>query len=899
MSEGLFAFWGLDDSEPKDQASDEQRVYRTAFEDVVSSVNANLQQAVTALPTDDHAALDAQRALVYEAYQVAASQLTSDPSTGQQSMQRVVAAAGKLSSQAVQNTEAAVAAQQQWAARETEFDEVVLRIAELEDAAHPKSATLRKLADAIRERVSNRQYREALQTFDQLAPKLATILQEHDGAAAANATEASGADSTPSGLATLEVRVAYQGTPVPRAMVRLSTGPTQQPDTTTDANGIAYFHDIEPGQYHVNAAKQAFVFQPAHVPSDSLAPGKTFTIHVTKAAQGQPPAPGYLYSGGGAPTKPMTPPTPGGTTPPPVPGGTTPTPGGTPPIDPGAPPPGHPTEPPPPPGLPGDIPPVGIATVEVHVHDENGAPVDKAMVRISTGPTSPPDGQTNSAGIAKFQLAPGEYHVNAAKLDVVWQPAHIAPGKLQPGATYPVTLNKPHYPKPDGDTSTLIVHVTWGYGEAVHAARVDIDGNPKFSAPTDSNGFARFENLPVGPHSVQATHVSQEYGTVSRSVTANVTKDKQVTKTIQLSQHANLFSIFVSIIWKSATNPLASFVNGAIVTITPANAPVAVTNASGGATFTHLPAGNYTVSAIIPETGQTITSTNVILNEDLEYRSVDVPMYASRDADPTNPNDNPTGELTVKVLREGSELEAIGATVSLSPAKVASQQVEAVIGARFPAVPAGEYMVSATFEESDGTTSTASSHITIDANVRKETGLMLSSTSASPGGTLLVRVYDPTSGSGLNGVLVSLNEFAGSEYTNAGGLATFHKLPPGEYTVTAHPEGYDAEDVTRRVTMEGDRSEIQIPLSAREAREQTGVIYVNVSTSDGKDLDFTYVSIHPEVHAPQMAGTGQVMFQNIPAGEYVVQANLDDKVARQQVVLEGTILSASANLVLG
>ena len=49
------------------------------------------------------------------------------------------------------------------------------------------------------------------------------------------------------------------------------------------------------------------------------------------------------------------------------------------------------------------------------------------------------------------------------------KPAHIAPGKLQPGATYPVTLNKPHYPKPDGDTSTLIVHVTWGYGEAVHA----------------------------------------------------------------------------------------------------------------------------------------------------------------------------------------------------------------------------------------------------------------------------------------------------------------------------------------------------------------------------------------------------------------------------------------------
>lgn len=901
MGEGLSDLWGLGESDPGEPQSESQAESRSAFGSAITAVNKALQSAITNAAPDEHAALGADRDKIYQAYQVASSQLSQDESAGQAAMDRVLAAAETLGGKATEVANAATAAHEQWLAREEEFDEAVLQIGQLEDAGHPKGAALRQIANTIRDRVGQRSFDAGLSALDSMAPKLSEYARDLTVADQADGDVAPGA-----ALATLEVRVSYQGTAVPGAMVRLSTGPTGRPDATTDANGIATFRDVEPGAYHLNAAKRAFVFQPAFVREGSLAGGAVYPVHISKAAQGQPPAPSYLY-GGGAPT--ATPGTgppggtpPGGRTTPGTgpPGGTPP--GGTVPPGPGGTTPGIPGGGPP--SLPGETPPAALATVEVHVHDENGAPVDKAMVRISTGPTSPPDGQTNSAGIASFQLAPGEYHVNAAKRDVVWQPAYVAPGKLQPGATYPVTLNKPHYPEADGETSSLTVRVAWGDGDPVDGARVDVDGNPKYSAPTDSTGFVRFEKVPVGPHSVQATHVSSEYGTVSRSATATVTKGKQVTKSISLSKGANLFTIHVAIMWKTDGLEAPGFVEGALVTITPANAPPAVTNVAGGAVFSDLPAGNYTVSAIISETAQTITSTNVILNEDLDSRYAGVRMVADRDSDPSVPDDKSVGQLTVNVLREGTDLEAVGATVSLSPATVGPEKVEAVSGAFFRAVPAGRYTVTATLTEDDGAQSTASGQVTVDANVRKETGLMLEAASTERG-SLIVTVYDNETGGNLSGVLVSLNEFAGSEFTNSGGIAQFPKLPPGQYVVTAHPDsgyrvGPDAQPVVRQVEVEDGRTtSIQIPMEGEDAPKQTGTIYVTVSTADGKDLDFTYVSLHPEVHPPQMAGTGRVQFSNVPVGDYVVQANLDDKVARQEVSLDGFNASASAVLVVG
>ena len=710
---------------------------------------------------------------------------------------------------------------------------------------------------------------------------------------------AAGPTSSPSvSLATLEVRVSYQGTAVPGAKVRLSTGPTQQPDATTDSAGVAIFREIEPGEYHVNAAKRAFVFQPAHVPAGRLALGATTTVNITKAAQGQPPAPSYLYTGGGS-TAPTSPPPPGKPVPPPVPGGTIPGPGGTPPVHPGGPP-THPTEPPTSPPAPGESPQVGLATVQVHVHDKEGAPVDKAMVRISTGPASPPDGQTNSAGIATFQLVPGEYHVNAAKRDIVWQPAHIKPGALQPGATYPVTLNKPHEPQPDGDTSSLAVHVTWGRGEGVDAARVDIDGNPKYSAPTDAKGFARFDKLPVGPHSIQATHVSLEYGTVSRSATAIVTKDKQVTKTIALSKSQNLYNIMVQVCWKS--DKLYDWVEGAIVTLTPASAPPAVTKKGGYAYFSNLLAGTYTVSALISQTAQTITANNVVLNEHTKAGCASVVMYADPEADPTKPNANAKGNLWVEVKWEGSNLDAVGAVVALSPAAVGPQVVDSSGKALFVDVPAGEYKVSATFTEENGMTSSAIASVTVDANIDNETGLFLASSAES--GNLLVTVCDK-SGKGLQGVMVSLNDYAGSDFTDTSGLAKFHELPVGKYVVTAHADTakVDSPDVVGHAQVEAARTaEIQITMAATDAPRQQGNIYVTVSTPDNKDVDFAVVSLYPTVHAPQLAGGGRVEFLNVPVGKYTVEATLESMVARQQVTLKSYTSdrggSASAHLVL-
>jgi hypothetical protein len=178
MGEGLLGLLGLGESQPPAPASETQAENSSAFRDAIAAVNESLQSAITKATPKDHAALDADRSKLYEAYQVASSQVTEGATAGKQAMDRVMAAASSLSSKAASAAAEAAAAQQKWGAKEELYDEMLIRVGELEDAGHPKADTLRQLTDTIREKANGRNYSDSAAAVDQLEPKLAAIIEE-------------------------------------------------------------------------------------------------------------------------------------------------------------------------------------------------------------------------------------------------------------------------------------------------------------------------------------------------------------------------------------------------------------------------------------------------------------------------------------------------------------------------------------------------------------------------------------------------------------------------------------------------------------------------------------------------------------------------------------------------
>lgn len=891
MTGGLFDALGLPEGDPAAgesstglaaQFSDQ---FRDQFRDGISGLNQSLQQAAATLDPGQHEALAADRGKLFEAYQQAQGM-----GAGAETIDRILSAAGKLGEKATAAAGAALEAAGQWAQREGEFDDIALQVAGLADAGHPKSAALQQLVDAIRQRVGDRQFSDCLQALDGLAPKLAEILAGTVSATGAGSTKFPTDPQPPAaGMATLKVHVAYQGTPVPGAMVRLSTGPTSQPDATTDGAGVAYFQNIQPGAYHVNAAKQAFVFQPVHVAEGQLTPGATLPVRITKAAQGNPPAPPYLYSGGGSAVTPPTVP------PPTMPPGPPTTPPGPPTTPPGPPPIGPPVEPPVHPTPPPTTPQAGTATVEVRVIDENGLAVPKAMVRVSSGPINPPDAETDSAGVVRFQLIPGEYHINAAKLDKVWQPAHIAPGALQPGATYPVRMDKPFLPKPEekGDVGSLSLRV---YSERridpLQGALVDIDGNPKFSTKTDSQGVAQVAGLPVGPHAIRITAADPKYGAGATSLSVHIEKDKNLTRRVKVKLGEDRGSISVVVRWEGASKDgrdKESDVNGAIVTLDPAGEPPQATE-RGSAYFGRVPFGVYTLTATIPQTGQTITLSDVELNNECQSR--DVTMLARRSSDPSETELAGAGELYVLVVTEGLHLSLRDVKVTLSSpdAPVLTTGVDGTV--LFRRVPARDYVVTAT-ASLGGESHSSTVSVRVAEGVRAETQIVL----PIPKGDLLVRTFDMDTGVGIEGVPIQLEPNLDGGITGADGTIIFSDLPTGPYKVKARAA--DGETITISTTVEADKeNKAGLMMTADEAPLKHGTILVTVMGAAGLDVQHAVVKLTPMVAPPMLAVEGLVKFEQIPFGEYEVEASLENAVTRQVVDLAPHMPSASAFLML-
>jgi hypothetical protein len=170
MNAGLRELLGLPETNSTATIDGE---FRQKFRDSMAGLNGDLQTMAAQGDPAVYDRLASRRETLYAAYQTAAP--LNDPA----SHQKVIAAVAKTSETASSQKATAIAGREEWLKREAEFDAAVIKIAELEDAGHPKAAAYRKLTEAVRFQANERNYPDAIAALDQLQPKLAGLVTEH------------------------------------------------------------------------------------------------------------------------------------------------------------------------------------------------------------------------------------------------------------------------------------------------------------------------------------------------------------------------------------------------------------------------------------------------------------------------------------------------------------------------------------------------------------------------------------------------------------------------------------------------------------------------------------------------------------------------------------------------
>ena len=206
MSTGLKQELGLGEPQTKGtspQGSTEQTdQFKAAFREGMAGLNRELQVVTAQASPAEHQPLEAQRTKLYEAFQKASAQIDPvDPAQADQAIQRVVAAVTAVAGKASAVATGVIANRDEWLKRETDLDDAMLEIGELEEAGHPKAAALRKLGEAIRSRANDRKYQESVAALEQMRPKLEQIyaqhLQQADTAADAASVDGEAGDGAP------------------------------------------------------------------------------------------------------------------------------------------------------------------------------------------------------------------------------------------------------------------------------------------------------------------------------------------------------------------------------------------------------------------------------------------------------------------------------------------------------------------------------------------------------------------------------------------------------------------------------------------------------------------------------------------------------------------------------
>ena len=180
MSGGLRVCLGLPEIQARELTA-QAAGFRRAFSERIGGLNRALRLVASHASPPERQQLENQRMKLYAAFQQAFNRIDSnDPRQARQAIERVIAAVTAVEQSAAEIAAVASARRRRWLQREDDVDEAFLRIGELDEAAHPKAAALRKLCEAIRSRANGRMYQEAITALDQLRPKLEQYLAERE-----------------------------------------------------------------------------------------------------------------------------------------------------------------------------------------------------------------------------------------------------------------------------------------------------------------------------------------------------------------------------------------------------------------------------------------------------------------------------------------------------------------------------------------------------------------------------------------------------------------------------------------------------------------------------------------------------------------------------------------------
>ena len=163
MTGGLREYWNLPAMVPDAKRNGEfQQSFRAALE----GLNHDLQVIAVRGGQAEHQMLEASRQILIAAFQKVAQ--SGDASKGRQ----VMDAMAKIQQQTSAKATTINAGYDEWQKRVAAFDVMVAKIADLEDAHHPKAPAYRKVSEAIQSRLNGGDYLNANTAFDQLEAKL-------------------------------------------------------------------------------------------------------------------------------------------------------------------------------------------------------------------------------------------------------------------------------------------------------------------------------------------------------------------------------------------------------------------------------------------------------------------------------------------------------------------------------------------------------------------------------------------------------------------------------------------------------------------------------------------------------------------------------------------------------
>jgi chaperonin cofactor prefoldin len=177
--QGLKQQWGVDD--PAKAGSDKQsQQFQAAFQKEQGAINGFLQYTSANADPAAHDPLEKRRDALYPAFQSALAQIDrADPAKAKDAIDKVLADAKALGTDAGNLKKAAEKALNDWQARVAKYDAAVHQVEELETWGDPKAAALRALVDGIRAQTNQRKYAGASAIVDQLLPKLKPLYDEY------------------------------------------------------------------------------------------------------------------------------------------------------------------------------------------------------------------------------------------------------------------------------------------------------------------------------------------------------------------------------------------------------------------------------------------------------------------------------------------------------------------------------------------------------------------------------------------------------------------------------------------------------------------------------------------------------------------------------------------------